>query len=80
MELKYTTGCVCTVLEINGNPTYKMKPKTLQKHIKRAVEKVTDTGTLESILTTIARSAGTYKYIGHCAQCGDNIEEYTLKF
>lgn len=41
---------------------------------------MTDTGALESILTTIAESAGTYKYIGHCEQCGDNIEEYTFKF
>lgn len=80
MELKYTTGCVCTALEINGNPTYKMKAKTLQKHIREAIKGVTDTGTLESILTTIAESAGTYKYIGHCEQCGDNIEEYTFKF
>lgn len=80
MKLKYTTGCVCTALEINGNPTYKMKAKTLQKHISKAIKEVTDIGTLESILTTIVESAGTYKYIGHCEQCGDNIEEYTFKF
>lgn len=80
MKLEYTTGCVCDALDIEGNPTYQMKAETLQKYIREAIKQVSDTGTLQDILISIATSAGTYKLIGKCDQCGDIIEEYTLEF
>lgn len=81
MKLEYTTGCTCDSLTVNGKETVDMTPQELQEIIKKSIHRVTDIGSLQSILGTIICNGdnGDYTDLGYCGQCGDSIDKFTLE-
>ena len=79
MKIVSVTGCTCGSLTVDGIETIDMKVEELQEVVKKVVEKTTDIGQLQGILIDLTSSMGEYKDLGHCDECGDYIEQYTLE-
>ncbi len=79
MKLKYTTGCICDSLTIDGVETINMKVEDLQRVICKIINKEEDIAILQQVLINLIEANGEYKYLGHCECCGDYISNYTLE-
>lgn len=79
MKLEYTDGCVCTSLTVDGVETSNMKIEDLQDVICKLVKRETDISELQQLWMSLMESQGEFKDLGHCDQCGDWIENYTLE-
>ena len=79
MKIVSTTGCTCDSLTIDDVETINMKVEDLQEVVKRVVEKTTDIGLLQNTLINLVECIGEYEYLGHCEDCNDDIEQYTLE-
>lgn len=79
MKLEYTDGCVCTSLTVDGVETADMKTEDLQDIICKLVKRESDVAVLQDLCITLMESQGTYKSLGHCEECGDWIDNYTLE-
>lgn len=79
MKIVSTTGCTCDSLTVDDIETIDMKIEDMQEAVKKVVEKTTDIGLLQSLLINTAECMGKYENLGHCEECGDYIEQYTLE-
>lgn len=79
MKLKYTNGCVCTSLTVDGKETADMTSEEIKVSIQAVLDREIDFAVLQDILTTLIESQGEYKNLGHCEECGDWIFNYTLE-
>lgn len=76
MELKYTDGCTCTSLEIDGKESVDLTLDEFKKVIHKIVDNITDFAQLQSIFTEYLELEGDYTDLGHCDCCGDSISRY----
>lgn len=79
MKIVYITGCTCDSLTIDGKESINIKVEDLQATIKKVVDKETDVGILQNILMDLMYHLGEPKDLGHCEECGDYIEQFTLE-
>lgn len=79
MKIVSTTGCTCDSLTVDGVETINMKVEDLQEVVKKVVEKTTDIGLLQNTLINLVECIGGWEYLGHCEDCGDSIDQYTLE-
>ncbi len=79
MEIKYTTGCICESLLIDGKESIDMTTQEIRDVITKLLSTVKDVGLLQDIIINIVESQGDWKVLGSCEECGDTIEEWTLK-
>lgn len=79
MKLKYTNGCICTSLTVDGKETADMTSEEIKVSIQAMLDREIDFAVLQDILTTLIESQGEYKNLGHCEECGDWIFNYTLE-
>lgn len=77
MELKYTDGCTCTSLEIDGKESVDLTLDEFKKVIHKIVDNITDFAQLQSIFTEYLELEGDYTDLGHCDCCGDHICMYS---
>lgn len=78
MKLEYTVGCTCNSLTINEQETINLPLEEVKKVCIEAINNVDDLGILQEFLIDFIESYGEYKLLGHCEQCGDYIDNYTL--
>lgn len=79
MKIISISGCTCDSLTIDDVETVDMEAGKLQEAIKKVVVKTTDIGLLQSLLINLVECMGKYEDLGHCDECGDSIEKYTLE-
>lgn len=79
MKIVSTTGCTCDSLTVDGIETIDMNIEDLQEVVKKVVEKTTDVGLIQTILIDLVECIGKQEYLGHCEECDDDIEQYTLE-
>lgn len=79
MKLKYTDGCVCTSLTVDGKETIDMSEEELKEVICKLLNKESDLSTLQNIWIDLVTSQGEFEDLGHCEECGDYITRYTLE-
>lgn len=79
MKIVNISGCTCDSLTIDGKETVDMDIIDLQEAIKKVLDRETDIAILQSILMDLVNHMGEYKDLGHCDDCGDYIEQYTLE-
>lgn len=79
MEIEYRTGCICESLLIDGRESIDMTTQEIRDVITKLLSITKDTGLLQDIIINIVESQGDWKSLGTCEECGDTIEQYTLK-
>jgi len=79
MKCKYTDGCVCTSLAVDGKRTMDMTNEELKGVIAKMLDKVKDSAVLQKVWTDIMECVGDYEDGGACETCGDHIVTYTLE-
>mgnify|MGYP006902866301 CR=1 FL=1 len=78
MKLVSISGCICDSLTIDGKESVELPIEDIKAAIKKAVDKISDIGTLQQTLINLIESQGNYEDLGTCEQCGDWITKYTL--
>lgn len=79
MKVEYVSGCVCDSLTIDGKETADIPLKELRDCVLDIISRTTDISLLQDILTDAAQYSGEFEDLGHCEQCGDWIEKFTLE-
>lgn len=79
MKLKYTDGCICTSLTVDGKETVDMSKEELKEVICKLLDRESDLGVLQDIWRDLVTSQGEFEDLGHCEECGDYITRYTLE-
>lgn len=78
MIIEYVTGCTCDSLTIDGKETVDMDIKDVRDVVVDLISRTEDLSILQNILMDFAQD-GNWESLGHCDQCGDNIDKYTLE-
>ena len=79
MKLVSVSGCICDSLTIDGKESIDLSIEDIKTAIKKAIDKISDVGTLQQTLIGLIESQGDYEELGKCDQCGDWITKYTLE-
>lgn len=79
MKVEYVSGCICGSLTIDGKETADIPLKELRDCVLDIISRTTDISLLQDILTDAAQCSGEFEDLGHCEQCGDWIEKFTLE-
>lgn len=80
MKLEYTEGCICNSLTIDGVETIDLPQSTVKEALHKLIDKESDLGTLQYILTQFIEHLGTYTSSDEpCGCCGDYIDNYKLE-
>lgn len=79
MKLVSVSGCVCDSLTIDDKESIDLSIEDIKTAIKKAIDKISDVGTLQQTLIDLIESQGDYEDLGKCDQCGDWITKYTLE-
>jgi hypothetical protein len=80
MKIQMTTGCVCDSIEINGKEEIHLtneERKEVAEHLAKYIAEHPET--LNQILWHTIPLIGEYEDMGHCEECGDYIERYTVE-
>ena len=78
MEIEYVTGCICDSLSIDNKETIDMELKELKEVIIKVINNTDNLAALQGALISIVENTGEFEDLGHCEECGDYIEKYTL--
>lgn len=78
MEHIYIEGCTCTSLTVDGIETIDLPIEKFREAVIELVNNCDDIATLQFAWKGLMESMGTYEDLGHCDQCGDYIDKYTL--
>lgn len=80
MKLKYTEGCVCDSLTIDGIETIDMNVDDFKSVLHKLLDRETDIGILQSVFMHLMSSQGNYECSDRpCESCGDYVTTYTLE-
>lgn len=78
MELQMITGCTYNSLTIDGEDEINLTEEQ-RKEVKRKVcDWLNEHAELNTLLQYVIDYHGEYESLGHCEQCGDFIDKYTL--
>ena len=79
MKIESVTGCTCDSLTVDNVETVDMDKEAVKDVIKKLIDREDDLGTLQSILIDLVETQGEFEDLGHCEQCGDWINKYTVE-
>lgn len=75
MKIKLISGCTCDSITIDGKEERELtdvERKTVMYKLVNAIP----AKELSAILPPLMEMFGEYELIGHCDECGDDIEKY----
>ena len=80
MKLKYTEGCICDSLTIDGVETIDMNVDDFKSVLHKLLDRETDICILQSVFMNLMSSQGNYECSDKpCESCGDYVTTYTLE-
>lgn len=80
MKCTFTEGCICGGSMVDDK-NFTLLPIERQKEvIKILIGRNDDPGFLQSVFDDLVMNLGNYESIGHCDECGDDIDEWTYEF
>lgn len=78
MKIEYVNGCTCDSLTIDGVETVDMDKTQIKEAIIALLDRVSDMGKLQYILSDLTEDLGDFEDLGTCETCGDWITKYTV--
>lgn len=78
-ELKFTEGCTCYNLIINGNNCNDISLEKKKDICIRLMQEYYNDSDWDNELISLCQQFGEMNFQFHCDQCGDDVYEYTLK-
>lgn len=80
MKLKYTYGCVCDSISVDGVESIDMDINDFREVVHQLVDNEQDSAVLQDLFTSCMESQGNYESSKKpCDCCGDTIITYTLE-
>lgn len=80
MEIIYSTGCMNNSLTVDGKETCEMSVEELRGCVSKALNKVSEISTLQSIILDILEiEYYDYEAGEQCEDCGDVPETYKME-
>ena len=81
MEIVYTRGCISDGLSISGGDACYYNDLDLNEKkdiIYKLIDKM-DEEQIDYEIINLVQNVGEYKYLYHCDQCGDDVEEWSIE-
>ena len=78
MKHELTEGCTCTALYINNTDINEFPIEEIRKAVVELILQVEDKEELIWEWRSLMELVGDYEDLGHCDQCGDDINKYTV--
>lgn len=79
MKLKMVTGCTCDSLTVDGRESTDFDNDESKVVIDKVCDWLKSHSELQQLLKYVLDYHGEYESLGHCEQCGDFIDKYTLE-
>lgn len=78
MNIKYTEGCVCYGLDVDGKPFNDLGQVSKVDVLHSVVNALSCEYDPQSVLIELLTQFGEFKHLYTCEQCGDSVREYSL--
>lgn len=78
MNIKYTEGCVCYGLAVDGKPFDDLGQVSKVDVLHSVVNALSCEYDPQSVLIELLTQFGEFKHLYTCEQCGDSVREYSL--
>ena len=79
MKLEMITGCVCDSITIDGKEELNLTDCERKIIKEKVCDWLKEHSELNHLLQYVLNYHGDYAYFGHCEQCGDIIDKYTIE-
>ena len=79
MKFTVTRGCLCDGIDIDGKDIQYLSKDEISVALETFCDYLKKKGDLSTLLETLVPIyCDDYRDLGHCDQCGDYIEEFTI--
>ena len=78
-KIVYTDGCVVSGLTIADKDFNDLSLEEQKAFMHKIIDSAPDSSYLQSMLIEYVQTAGEYKYLYTCEECGDSVCEWTLE-
>lgn len=78
-RIVYTDGCVVLGLTVDGGLFNELPLEEQKEIMHKVIDNTTGSSYLQSMLIEYVQTAGEYKYLYTCEECGDSVCEWALE-